>query len=76
VSESWYDGTNLYVVTEGTVEWGSAKVFYSTNLVVDTPEWSELSGVSSAGSSSVVTQWFAPSAISPTTYYRTQGQED
>jgi hypothetical protein len=76
LTDYWFDGTTVYIVSEGTGDWNTPEVWYSTNLVVDTPEWSELGGVSSAGSSSVVTQWFTipSSPVSPTTYYRIQGQ--
>jgi len=78
VTDYWFDGTNVYIVSEGTGDWNTPEVWYSTNLVVDTPEWSQLSGVVSEVSGSVVTQQFSilVSPESPTTYYRIKGQEN
>jgi hypothetical protein len=78
VTDYWFDGTTVYIVSEGTGDWNTPEVWYSTNLVADIPEWSWLDNVTSEVSGSIVTQQFNISAspTSPTTYYRIQGQED
>jgi hypothetical protein len=78
VTDYWFDGTTVYIVSEGTGDWSAPEVWYATNLVVDTPEWSKLDGVTSEGSGSVVTQSFTITASpeSPTTYYRIKGREN
>jgi len=78
ITDYWFDGTTVYIVSQGTGDWSIPQVWYSTNLTVATPEWLQLGGVTNAGSSSVVTQWFTvpSSPASPTTYYRIKGQEN
>ncbi len=78
VTDYWFDGTTVYIVSEGTGAWTTPEVWYSTNLTVASPEWFMHGGVSYEGSSSVVTQWFTipASPTSPTTYYRIKGQEN
>jgi len=78
ITDYWFDGTNLYIVSEGTGDWNTPEVWSATNLSVGTNGWSKLGGVTNAGSSSVVTQWFTipSSPPSPTIYYRIKGQEN